>query len=1004
MSALLALLKGSPRFFSFLAVTVLAGAGAGAERSVAAPVDFERDVRPIFEKHCIECHGSKKQKGDLRLDAKGFAFRGGKDGVILIAHSPERSSILEKIESADEDIKMPPKGDRLSSIQVATLRRWIEEGAVWNETEADRAAIVDKRAAHWSVTPVAKTFPHEASIDHYVGNELRRNGLDYAPEADRRTLIRRLSFDLLGLPPTLERTRAFERDSGPDAYERLVDELLASPHYGERWARHWLDIAHYADTHGFERDQLRPNAWRYRDYVIRSLNADKRYDLFLKEQIAGDVLFPENAEAVVATGFLAAGPWDYVGQIETKSDVLRRAARAADLDDMVTQVLTSTMGLTINCARCHDHKLDPISQEEYYKLWSVFSGLKRGDRDADPVNARKIGAQRAALELELRSKRKDLLALGSGFLDLADVVGGGDGTGDGKTGFGIHLRTGKRVSEKLGVQSDFPLNQLQKVIGKEGQDSDSEFVKAVFVPDGTSPVLLGAGKAISGLPKTNGQTWDAIRKGPLNAQRTTTVNLVDYSKEGHSILGMHANGGIVFDLAALRKRHGLRGMRLTAVVGFGAGKEAADTKGDFSVFVDDTPRFQALRMLKKDHFVLNLTIEESANTLTLIATDGGDGIGSDLLFLGDARLVGETEQSPELKTRLEAVRSEVSKIESRLKGLPEVAKVYAVTTEDLPAVVRVQKRGNPEDLLGEVAPGALRWPGHGATDFGDNSMPEGRRRAALADWIVDPANPLTRRVIVNRLWQHHFGRGIVGTPSDFGLGGEEPSHPELLAWLADQLLQQEWSLKKVHRLILMSRAYRQDSRGSGGAGDAESDSQNRLLWRQNPRRLDAESLRDAVLQVSGRLNPEAFGPGYRDFKYFEAYAPVYEYVTPDKSELWRRSIYRFVVRTTPHRFMGTLDCPDPANLTPVRNQTTTALQALSLSNNEFMLQQAKGLAERIEHEGCRGESAVERAFEICFQRTPSETEKRAAAGLQSRQGLFAVCRMLLNTNEFLYVD
>jgi hypothetical protein len=268
---------------------------------------------------------------------------------------------------------------------------------------------------------------------------------------------------------------------------------------------------------------------------------------------------------------------------------------------------------------------------------------------------------------------------------------------------------------------------------------------------------------------------------------------------------------------------------------------------------------------------------------------------------------------------------------------------------------------------------------------------------------VHPDNPLTRRVIVNRLWHHHFGQGIVTTPSDFGLGGDKPSHPELLDWLAGELLRGGWSLKHVHRLIVTSAAYRQTSTAANDKASA-LDAQNRLLWRQNPRRLDAESLHDAVLAVSGKLNLERGGPGFRDFKFTEAYAPIYEYVTPDRPELWRRSIFRFIVRTTPQQFMTTLDCPDPANLTPSRAQTTTALQALALSNNEFMLRQAQYLAARIEAEVSHREAAVRRAFELCFQRGPTSAELQTASLLVKHQSLFALCRMLLNASEFLYID
>jgi hypothetical protein len=815
----------------------------------------------------------------------------------------------------------------------------------------------DKRAQHWSVQPV-KAPAGASSIDGFINAKLKRNGLRMSPEADRRRLIRRLSFDLLGLPPTPERVKQFVEDTSSHAYETLVDELLASPHYGERWARHWLDIAHYADTHGFERDQLRPNAWRYRDYVIQSLNADKPYDQFVREQIAGDVLSPNDPQSVIATGFLAAGPWDYVGQVETKSDMLKRAARAGDLDDMVTQVITSTMGITINCARCHNHKLDPIAQQEYYSLWSIFAGVKRGERDVNPAEAARIADERGKLQKRLRNVRAELGRLQGGGLDLADMVGGGDGHGTGIKGAGLDIRNGTFTTDKLGYHRGIQTNHLQRVI-----QTKSGCAQFLFVPDGREPVPVLPRQEVK-LPPTSGHTWDAIRNGPLAAQRSTTIDDIDYAQEGHSILGLHANSGITFDLKEIRTPNGFAGMRFRAVVGFGAARSAANTLADFTVFVDAEQRFQKLRMKKTEFAQVDIELPEGAKTLTIVATDGGDGIGSDLLFLGDAKLVPvvtESKLAVADQARLTGLRAEAGKLEAEIKALPETARVFATISDAKPEVVHVQRRGNPEEPQQAVTPGAFAWAKHAPANFGDNNTPEGKRRAALAQWITHPDNPLTRRVMMNRLWHHHFGQGLVTTPSDFGLGGDNPSHPELLDFLADEFLKSDWSVKRMHKLIVMSAAYRQRSTGvleKGGAGKtpglqhsgspALQDSANRLLWRQNPRRLDAESLRDAVLSVAGTLNPAMGGPGYRDFNYTEAYAPIYDYITPDKPDLWRRSIYRFTVRTTPHQFLTTLDCPNPANLTPARAVTTTALQALALSNNEFMLRQAGDLAKRIE--------------------------------------------------------
>ena len=962
----------------------------------ALAVDFDKEIRPLLQERCVECHGAKKQKGELRLDAKPYALKGGHDGPVLVAGDVAKSPLFQRIISTDDDERMPPKGERLSGVQIAAVKAWIESGAVWLENDADRAAAVDKRLQHWSVQPVKADFEKTTSIDGFIKAALSAKGLSMSPEADRRTLIRRLSFDLTGLPPSPERVEQFVRDTDPKVYEKLVDELLKSPRYGERWARHWLDIAHYADTHGFERDQLRPNAWRYRDYVIESLNADKPYHEFLREQIAGDVIRPDDQKAVIATGFLAAGPWDFVGQVETKSDMLKRAARAGDLDDMVTQVITSTMGITINCARCHDHKLDPITQQEYYSLWSVFAGVKRGEREVSAEESKRLANEKDRRGKMLTQTRSQIAKLAGEGIELATLI---------PKDSGIDLRNGSVTKDKLGYHRDLMTNRLQKVESVPG-------VKWVFVADGKGTVSVDAKQEVKGVPATSGHFWDAIANRPLNAQRSTKLGDIDFAAKGHTMLAMHANSGITFDLAKLREHSGLAAMRLNGLVGFGASKEAAASRADFTVFVDAELKFQKLKLRKDETAALDIEVPANAKTLTLIATDGGDGISNDLLFIGDPKLVPEVTESRLTEAaaiELKKLRAEAQKVEGDLKALPEPAKVYAVVSEEKPPIIKVQRRGNPEDEGTEVVPTAFAWAKHAPVALGDNATPEGQRRRALAEWITHPDNPLTRRVLVNRLWHHHFGQGLVTTPSDFGLGGDKPSHPELLDWLAGEFLKSGWSLKHMHKLIVMSAAYRQQSgfgfsRNDVAKSAATLDSANRLLWRQNPRRLDAESLHDAVLAVSGTLNPEMGGPGYRDFKYTEAYAPIYDYITPDEPELWRRSIYRFIVRTTPHQFMSTLDCPDPANLTPARVNTTTALQALTLSNNDFMLQQAQYLVTRIENETDSREAAIRRAFALTFQRDATAAELQAATPLVTEQGLFALCRMLINANEFVYLD
>ncbi len=974
-----------------------------AASSSAPAIDFERDIRPLLQERCVECHGEKKQKGELRLDAKPHAFKGGHDGPAIVAGQLDQSPLYQRLITADEDERMPPKGDPLTPEQITSVKAWIESGAAWPENDADRAASTDKRRSHWAWQPI-KPEPKEASIDAFIRTKLAEKKLKLSPPAEARALIRRLTFDLHGLPPTPAEVEAFINDLDPKAHEKLVDRLLASPRHGERYARHWLDIAHYADTHGFERDQRRDNAWHYRDYVIHALNTDKPYDQFLREQIAGDVIAPQDPQSVAATGFLAAGPWDYVGQVETKSDALRRAARALDLDDMVTQVMTACCGVTVNCARCHDHKLDPISQREYYSLWAVFAGLKRGDRELDTQRA----AQRSKLTDELATTTRAISQLVGASLDLADMVGGGDGTGNGQDGLGIPIQNGQAMSEMLGYFKDLPPNRFERPRFPAKLKSPPNFLDGVVLPNGSSSVPISStGHIAEKVPATSGHTWDAVRNGHLSAQVSKTLAGIDYSQKGHSILGLHANSAVTFDLDAIRRHYGYAALRLTATAGFGANKAAQASLADVSLYLDGKLTLRREKITKDTVVPIELDMPKNARFLTLMATDGGDGISSDLLFFGDPQLhpIPDTARIVTADaSRLKTLREKESRFRRDIASLTESSKIYTILPEQ-PPVIQVLKRGDPESPADEpVSPAALSLLSELKPEFGTADMPEADRRKALAAWITDARNPLTRRVIVNRLWHWHFGQGIVNTPSDFGLGGSMPSHPELLDWLADEFLRSGWSLKHLHKLIVMSDTYRQSSTFNESA--SALDAQNRLLWRQNPRRLEAEALRDSILAVTGKLNLQDLGgPGFADFKYTEGYAPVYDYITADSPQLWRRSIYRFVPRSTPQRFLTTLDCPDPANLTPARLTTTTAIQSLALFNNDFILRQTRYFAARLQREAGDDIAAqVRLAYRLAFAREPDAEEIRLAITFTETGGLFAFCRSILNSNEFVYVD
>lgn len=979
-------------------------------RVSAEPVDFARDVAPLIQEHCIRCHNAAERSGELSLATANDLT----EFQIVVPGKPEESTLLDVI-TAFEGARpeMPKEAAPLSSEQVDAIRKWIAQGAHWPDD-----IVVQPRskadASWWSLQPLAKTTPLPASdgtpqhpIDKFIRAKLSDEGLAPSPSADRRTLIRRLYFDLIGLPPTPEEVAQFIADDDPKAYDKLVDRLLDLAHFGERWARHWLDIAHYGDTHGFERDKLRDNAWRYRDYVIRAFNEDKPYDQFIRQQIAGDVIAPDDADSVIATGFLAAGPWDFVGQIETKSPILNRAARALDLDDMVTQVMTATTAMTVNCARCHDHKLDPITQQEYYQLTAVFAGLKRSDRDISPAAREKYEAERQRLEDAIQRAASEIGRLEGRAVDLADVVGGGNGFGSGRKAMGLDARTGQ-IQER-------PFSDLGNVTPGNYAVCEYDFVDGVFVPANERTKISSTELFADGLPVNSGKAWDMIRHGPVASQYSTKLGAIDFNTDGHTMIGLHANAGITFDLDAIRAAiwstdadlNQPPTLRFSTVAGYGG--RTTEPSAEFWILVDGELVAHE-RIGRDDAIPVDFEISRRARFLTLISTDGGNGYGHDQVSFGDPRvqLVESSELTAAERQRLMNVRREKDNFQRALESLGEPPIFFGVVAEP-PPVVKVLSRGNPETPTDIVLPGTLAWNQSPVT-FGDASTSEGNRRAALADWIVDPQNPLTARVIVNRLWHWHFGRGIVATPSDFGYGGARPTHPELLDWLASQLIEEGWSLKAIHRLIVTSDTYRQtslasrDTLGVDEQGPAVIDTDNRLLWRMNPRRLEAEAVRDSVLAVTGKLNREMFGPGYRDFDYEEAYAPIYTYKTADSPELWRRSVYRFIVRTTPPQFMTALDCPDPANLTPKRNITTTALQSLAMFNNDFMLKQSRYLAERIVGQASDVDEQIDLAFQLALTRPATDDERVGARRLVEQQGLLHLCRALFNTNEFIYVD
>ena len=552
---------------------------------------------------------------------------------------------------------------------------------------------------------------------------------------------------------------------------------------------------------------------------------------------------------------------------------------------------------------------------------------------------------------------------------------------------------------------------MGNVVTNKFNPSPFDFVDGVFIPDGKGesakiPVSSN-GLTVTGLPKTAGNAWDMIRNGPVASQHSTKLGGINFKDANQSLLGIHANAGITFSLDAFRKALGQDELRFTAQVGyFGAG---GNFRASAWVVIDGKIEESFKNITRTDGLqAIDLAISADSQFLTLISTDGENGYSMDQVGFGNPVISPSSpkEVKPEELARIEELRNSARKLRAQVEKLGSPPKFYGVVKTKTMESIRIQERGEPESPVGDpLAPGALSALQMLDPELTDMNDSETERRQALANWITHENNPLTYRVIANRLWQWTFGHGLVTTPSDFGFGGDRPSHPELLDWLANRLKQNNGSLKSLIREIVLSKTYRQQSIFSDQNAGVRKDTANRLLWRQNPRRMDAETIRDSVLLVSGKLNDQRGGPGFEDFAYKEAYAPEYNYITADSPNLWRRSIYRFVVRTTPNRFMTTLDCPDPANFTPKRLNTTTPLQSLALYNNAFMLRQARYLAERIQHSaGPKPGNQVKLAFRLAFNRSPNPEESQFSASVVEKDGLFVLCRSLLNTNEFVYFD
>ncbi len=966
------------------------------DSNLTADEEFRERVAPIFASHCVDCHNNSEPKGDFSVEDAASFFE---NGYVEIGDAASSHVVELVTATASQPPEMPKNGPALTKDQVDAIKNWINSGAKWPSgfvVKNNKQINFDWWSFKEIQAPAVPQFSDVASktwirnsIDAFVLRKLRENQLSPSPVADRRTLIRRLSYDLTGLPPIADEIKEFENDPRPDAYEQLVDRYLGSPRYGERWARHWLDVVKYADTCGYDKDKLRQNAWPYRDFVIRSLNEDKPYKRFVEEQIAGDELYPDTPDGILGLGFIAAGPWDFIGHVEVaESKIDGLVARNLDRDDMVSNTLNTFCSVTIQCARCHDHKFDPFEQENYYGLQAVFAAVDRAERvyDADPeLDAKRKSLQKriVGLENQIAEIESKISAAGGQELKQLDNKIAKSAQIAKRPEFGYHSEIAAFAEVEKWVEVEF--------------DEPQRFSQIILRPchDDFADIGAGFGFPVRFRVEVDGkrvfdQTNDDFANPKLDP---VTIPIMTTASKVRVVATKLAqrHKDYIFALAELQFID-----ETGNDIGQGATVNALDS-------IEMPVRW------RKTNLVDGIWYESADQSLAELRQNRSDLVEG---------LVGK-----EIVDQQTGLSAELNSTKSELEKLPPGKMVYAAATsfraegnfkptEGKPREIRLLIRGDVRTPGKVLAPGVLPLSENDNRTLElDEDATEGERRAALARWLTSHENPLTWRSIVNRVWHYHFGRGIVNTPNDFGRMGGTPSHPELLDWLAVRFRDGGGSLKDLHRLIVTSAAYRQTSNVTVGRianpSDEETDAENRLLWKMNRRRLSAEEIRDSILMASGGLNLKMGGPGYYLFELESTeHSPHYEYHKFDHTEpnSYRRSIYRFIVRSQPDPYMTTLDCADSSQSTPARLETQTPLQSLTMLNSQFNLAMARKFADRVRDKADSIDTQIKLAMQLAVGRDPTLEEQRLMKDYVDQHGLENLARMIFNLSEFVYVD
>ena len=978
-----------------LGCLVMGLSGLAAQLSDAAKVEFfDSKVFPVLKENCFKCHGAReKLKGNLRLTNRAGLLEGGDSGAAIHLLKPEKSLMLTMISWKDEDHEMPPK-EKLPDEQIALLTEWVKLGAPFNPAKEihGNGLAVDKlptneinerttsawafKAAEPVVAPKVDDAAWKASgIDAFVYSRLREAGLKPNSPASRGVLIRRAYYDLIGLSPTDVEVRAFIDDKSPDAFEKVIDRLLASDRYGEKWGRHWLDLVRFAETNGYERDSRKDLIWKYRDYVIRAFNQDKPYNRFIMEQLAGDELPDRDADSITATGFYRLGIWD-----DEPAD--RELARYNYLDDILRTTGETFLGMTIGCARCHDHKIDPISQKDYYSMLSFFSDISphgKGNRNHVPISDPddKAAHERAVTDKQAReaSLRARLTPLEEEFI-----------AGLAKRRPELKLSTGLAKGKKdawvvpdanrgKGIRWEFTYTQPPDNWFQIAFD-DSKWRK---------------GRSGFGSPGTPGSKvrtpWHSSDIWLRRDFRFDTI-------PGKLTLKIHHDEDAEVYL---------NGKQIKTFKGFLKQYTEIDVTNECLDVLQTGRNTLAIHCKQTgggQYIDAGLLVDQSTTPVPVLAAKYGGEI------LGEAKLA-----------QYSKLRDELAKVQStKLTLKTEYAMAVA---EDARRKMWILRRGLPVlkgEEVGPAFPSILADSPVLVPDDYPVGKASGKRRV-LAEWLSSGSNPMTARVMANRLWQHHFGRGIVRSSNNFGFIGEKPTHPDLLNWLANELVAGGWKLKRVHKLIMMSNTYRMSSSASKIA--LARDPNNDLMWRHDMRRLSAEEIRDSILNVTGQLNLKMGGPSIytevpRDVL-ATASRPGAAWGKSSEEDRNRRSVYIFVKRSLNEPFLSAFDWADTDNTCDVRFVTTVPTQTLTLLNSKFLNDSAESLANRlVKATPGDARAQVTAALQLTTNRKPTAREVddgleliqslKAKTELDGNLAMQRFCLLALNLNEFLYLD